>query len=171
MVFRFDEFELDPERLELRRAGVLDAGAPIALERGDMRALVREALKTGARLVVPAGVLGQARRGSARQAPLRALVKGPTTVVPALDKVLAEAVDVLCGTRLPPSCWHRRSPTRSSRASASSWTSRRPDSMPISAPACSGPFTGDMQLDLGTYLGVHGDESVATPLLGLSIRR
>jgi len=78
---------------------VLDAGALIAFERGDarMRALVREALKTGARLVVPAGALGQVWRGSARQAPLRALVKGPTTVVPALDQLLAEAAGVLCG--------------------------------------------------------------------------
>jgi predicted nucleic acid-binding protein len=78
---------------------VLDAGALIAFERGDarMRALVREALKDGARLVIPAGVLAQVWRGSARQAPLRALVKGPTTSVPALDEVLAEAAGVLCG--------------------------------------------------------------------------
>jgi hypothetical protein len=78
---------------------VLDTGALIAFERGDahMRALVREALKTSARVVIPAGVLGQAWRGAARQAPLRALVKGPTTVVPGLDQVLAEAAGVLCG--------------------------------------------------------------------------
>lgn len=81
------------------QAVVLDAGALIAFERGDarMRALVREALKTGVRLVIPAGVLGQVWRGAARQAPLRALVKGPTTIVPALDQVLAEAAGVLCG--------------------------------------------------------------------------
>jgi rRNA-processing protein FCF1 len=81
------------------QAVVLDTGALIAFERGDarIRALVREALRTGARLVIPAGVLGQAWRGTARQAPLRALVKGPTTVVPALDQVLAEAAGVLCG--------------------------------------------------------------------------
>jgi rRNA-processing protein FCF1 len=78
---------------------VLDTGALIAFERADakMRALVREALKTKARLVIPAGVLGQAWRGEARQASLRALVKGPTTVVPPLDQVLAEAAGVLCG--------------------------------------------------------------------------
>jgi rRNA-processing protein FCF1 len=53
---------------------VLDTGALIAFERGDakVRALVREALKTKARLVIPAGVLGQAWRGTARQVPLRA---------------------------------------------------------------------------------------------------
>jgi predicted nucleic acid-binding protein len=78
---------------------VLDTGALIAFERGDakMRALVREALKTRARLVIPAGVLGQAWRGVARQVPLRALVKMPTTTVPALDEILAEAAGVLCG--------------------------------------------------------------------------
>ena len=82
------------------RAIVLDAGALIAFERGDarMRALVRAVLDDGARLVIPSGVLGQVWRGSARQAPLRALVKGPTTAVPALDQVLAEAAGVLCGS-------------------------------------------------------------------------
>jgi malonyl CoA-acyl carrier protein transacylase len=62
-----------------------------------MRALVREALKQGARLVIPAGVLGQVWRGSGRQAPLGALVKGPTTSIPSLDQFLAEAAGVLCG--------------------------------------------------------------------------
>ena len=81
------------------RAVVLDAGALIAFERGDarMRALVREALAIGAPLTIPAGVLGQVWRGAARQAPIRALLKGPTTRVPALDEVLAEAAGVLCG--------------------------------------------------------------------------
>lgn len=52
---------------------VLDAGALIAFERGDarMRALVREAMKDGVRLVIPTGVLGQVRRGVARRAPPR----------------------------------------------------------------------------------------------------
>jgi hypothetical protein len=59
--------------------------------------LVREALKVGARLVIPSGVLGQVWRGAARQTPVRALVKEPTTIVPALDQVLAEAAGVLCG--------------------------------------------------------------------------
>ena len=78
---------------------VLDAGALIAFERGDarMRALVREALESDARLVIPAAVLGQVWRGSARQAPLRALVKGPTTTVPVLDQVLAEAAGSYAG--------------------------------------------------------------------------
>jgi len=81
------------------QAVVLDAGALIAFERGDarMRALVREALKAGAQLVIPAGALGQVWRGAARQAPLRALVKGPRSAVIALDQILAEAAGVLCG--------------------------------------------------------------------------
>jgi len=32
-------------------------------------------------------------------------------------------------------------------------------------------FTRDMQVDLGTYVGLHGDEPVATPFVGFSIRR
>jgi len=32
-------------------------------------------------------------------------------------------------------------------------------------------FTRDMQLDLGTYVGLGGAEPVATPFLGLSARR
>jgi rRNA-processing protein FCF1 len=78
---------------------VLDARALVAFERGDarVRALVREALRAGVRLVIPAAVLGQLWRGSPRQAPLRALIKGPTTTVPVLDQVLAEAAGVLCG--------------------------------------------------------------------------
>lgn len=81
------------------RTIVLDAGALIAFERGDarMRALVRGALAGGIHLCIPAGALGQVWRGAARQAPLRALLKGPTTVVPALDQVLAEAAGALCG--------------------------------------------------------------------------
>jgi predicted nucleic acid-binding protein len=81
------------------RAIVLDAGALIALERGDgrMRELVRQALAANVRLVVPAGVLGQVWRGAARQAPIRALLSGRTTSVPAFDQILAEAAGVLCG--------------------------------------------------------------------------
>ncbi len=81
------------------QAIVLDAGALVAFERADakMRALLRDALKSGVRLVVPAAVVGQVWRDGARQFPLRALLRGPTTVVPALDHLLAEACGVLCG--------------------------------------------------------------------------
>jgi hypothetical protein len=62
-----------------------------------MRALVRQALRQGARLIVPAAVLGQVWRDGGRQVVLRALLSGPTTEVPPLDRVLAEAAGVLCG--------------------------------------------------------------------------
>lgn len=80
-------------------AVVLDAGALIAFERADarVRALCREALRRGARLVVPAGVVGQVVRDPSRQVALRALLHGRTTEVPPLDRVLAEAAGVLCG--------------------------------------------------------------------------
>jgi hypothetical protein len=32
-------------------------------------------------------------------------------------------------------------------------------------------FTRDMQVDLGSYVGLHGDESTATPFVGISLRR
>jgi PIN domain nuclease of toxin-antitoxin system len=78
---------------------VLDAGALIALERGDarMRALCREAQVRSVRLVVPAGVVAQVIRDSARQVALRALLNSSTCQVPALDRALAEAAGSLCG--------------------------------------------------------------------------
>jgi hypothetical protein len=80
-------------------AVVLDAGALIAFERADprIRALLRESLRRSIPLIVPAGVLGQVWRDGARQVVLRALLAGPTTEVPALDRVLAEAAGILCG--------------------------------------------------------------------------
>lgn len=80
-------------------AVVLDAGALIAFERGDarMRALCRAAIRSGARFIVPAGVVGQVWRDGARQVPLAALLKAPTTTVPVLDGPLAEACGTLCG--------------------------------------------------------------------------
>ncbi len=80
-------------------AAVLDAGALIAFERADprMRALCREALRTGSRLVVPAGVLGQVWRDGVRQVALRALLVGETTSVPPLDQAMAQAAGILCG--------------------------------------------------------------------------
>jgi hypothetical protein len=81
------------------QAVVLDAGALVAFERADqrMRALLREAVRVGAPLIVPAGVVGQVFRNAARQVPLRALLNGPTSVVPPLDRALAEAAGTLCG--------------------------------------------------------------------------
>jgi len=81
------------------QAVVLDADALVAFERADqrMRALLREAIRVGAPLIVPVGVVGQVFRNAARQVPLRALLNGPTSVVPPLDRALAEAAGTLCG--------------------------------------------------------------------------
>jgi len=64
-----------------------------------MRALLREALRRGTRVIVPAGVLGQVWRDGGKQVVLRALLAGPTTEVPPLDRLLAEAAGILCGRR------------------------------------------------------------------------
>lgn len=77
----------------------LDSGALIALERADerIRALCREALRAGLRVLVPAPVLAQVWREGRRQAVLATLLKGRTTDVTGLDRELAEAAGVLCG--------------------------------------------------------------------------
>lgn len=83
----------------LTAAVVLDAGALIAFERADarMRALVREAISTDVRLVIPAGVVGQVWREPTKQVALGALLRAAATSVTPLDQVLAEAAGVLCG--------------------------------------------------------------------------
>jgi len=77
----------------------LDAGALIAVERGHprMQALIDEAVAAGATLAVPAGVLGQAWRGSPRQALLARFVRLPNVEVVPLDEAGAMAAGVLCG--------------------------------------------------------------------------
>ena len=62
-----------------------------------MRALCREALRTGCELIIPAGVVAQVVRDRARQVVVRALLSGPTSRVPPLDRTLAEASGALCG--------------------------------------------------------------------------
>ncbi len=61
-----------------------------------MEALLRLTRSRGTRIIVPAGVLAQVWGGSPRQAPLHLLLKRPTTEVPPLDRVLAEATGRLC---------------------------------------------------------------------------
>ena len=80
-------------------AVVLDVGALIAFERGDvrMRALCRRALVSGAQLVIPAGVVAQVFRDRGRQVALRALLTSVTSRVIPLDQPLAEAIGILCG--------------------------------------------------------------------------
>jgi hypothetical protein len=67
-----------------------------------MEALLRKAHQAKGRVVIPAGALAQVWSGDATQAPLHRLLKRSTTEVPALDRLLAEAVGRLCrrmGTR------------------------------------------------------------------------
>ncbi|MGH3821222.1 MAG: PIN domain-containing protein [Pseudonocardiaceae bacterium] len=76
----------------------LDTGALIALESGDpfLRALVRRAVENRVSLAIPAGVLAQAWRGSARQVRLAHLLRASITEVVALDRHAALAVGKLC---------------------------------------------------------------------------
>jgi predicted nucleic acid-binding protein len=77
----------------------LDTGALIAIDRGDRRlqALLDEAGAAGAELAVPAGVIAQAWRGSARQARLARFLALSTVTVVALDEPEARASGTLCG--------------------------------------------------------------------------
>ncbi|MGH9155245.1 MAG: PIN domain-containing protein [Acidimicrobiales bacterium] len=78
---------------------VLDAGALIAYERHDRRAvaIVNRALHHGDCLVVPAGVVAQVWRDGRRQARLARLLGSPLCEVVALDDHLARASGQLCG--------------------------------------------------------------------------
>lgn len=76
-------------------ASVLDAGALIAIDRGDrsvIRALLRQ--RKGA-VIVPAPVLAQVWRDGARQAWLARFVTANGTVVEPLDELSAKAVGVV----------------------------------------------------------------------------
>ncbi|MGH8930313.1 MAG: PIN domain-containing protein [Egibacteraceae bacterium] len=77
----------------------LDTGALIAIERADrrMQALLDEAGAIDASIAVPAGVIAQAWRGSARQARLARFLALPTVTAVALDEPEARAAGVLCG--------------------------------------------------------------------------
>ena len=81
-------------------AGVtLDAGALIAIERGRprMQALIDEAVAAGAEVAVPAAALGQAWRGTQRQALLARFLRLAIVDVVALDEPAARAAGVLGG--------------------------------------------------------------------------
>jgi len=76
-------------------AGItLDAGALIAVDRGDRRVLVllARAREVGARITIPATALAQAIRDPQRQVRLSRLLRQPTTDVVALDRVDATHV-------------------------------------------------------------------------------
>ncbi len=78
---------------------VLDAGALIAVERGDRRTLtVLEAVRRAGRgMVLPAGVVAQVWRGGARQARLARLLGARGVGVEALSHAGAKACGVVCG--------------------------------------------------------------------------
>lgn len=79
----------------------LDAGALIALERGDRRmiALLRQVLKEGRGFRVPAGVVGQAWRGGRRQVVLSRFLRGTEVHIVPLDERLARAAGELCAAK------------------------------------------------------------------------
>ena len=80
----------------------LDAGALIALEKGDRRmaVLVKRARETEARLALPAGALGQVWRDGARQVALaRLLADSEAVEVVPLDARAAKEAGQLCGVR------------------------------------------------------------------------
>jgi len=76
----------------------LDAGALIAIDRGDRRmiALVEEVLDSGGRFQVPVGALSQAWRNGQTQAKLARFVRGAEVQMVPLDEALARA----CGELL-----------------------------------------------------------------------
>jgi hypothetical protein len=78
---------------------VLDAGALIALERGDRdtAAVIEIALREHRAVLVPAGVVGQAWRGGGRQARLARVLNARDVLVEPLTDAGARAVGVLCG--------------------------------------------------------------------------
>ncbi|MGH9078821.1 MAG: PIN domain-containing protein [Acidimicrobiales bacterium] len=78
---------------------VLDAGALIAVERGerDTAAVIEVARQESRAVVVPAGVVGQVWRGGARQVRLARLLNARDVVVEPLTDAGARAAGVLCG--------------------------------------------------------------------------
>jgi predicted nucleic acid-binding protein len=78
---------------------VLDAGALIAVERGDRdtAAVIEVARQEDRTVVVPAGVVGQVWRGGGRQARLARLLNAHDVLVEPLTDTGARAAGVLCG--------------------------------------------------------------------------
>lgn len=74
-----------------------DAGALLALERGDRRvlALLARTAERRAKITVPAAALAQAARRPVTQVPLMRLLRQPTTATVPLDRVDALAVGQL----------------------------------------------------------------------------
>lgn len=79
----------------------LDAGALIALERGDRRVVgwLGEALREGIEIAIPAGALGQVFRDGSRQVRLARLILSDAVSIEPLDGEVAKRAGVLCGIR------------------------------------------------------------------------
>lgn len=79
---------------------VLDAGALIAVERGDRdtAAVIEVARQEDRLVIVPAGVVGQGWRGGGRQVRLGRLLNARDVLVEPLTDAGARAAGVLCGT-------------------------------------------------------------------------
>jgi len=77
---------------------VLDAGALIAIEKGDRKvlALCRIATLDGASVVIPAGVVAQVWRDGERQAHVARLVSAAGTIVEPLDLEVARLAGAYC---------------------------------------------------------------------------
>lgn len=78
---------------------VLDAGALIALDRGDKRmiALLQRALLQGRAFRVPAGVVGQVWRDGQGQVTLARFLRSEEVAIIPLDELLARSCGELCG--------------------------------------------------------------------------
>ena len=78
---------------------VLDAGALIALDRGDKRmiALLQRALTQGRAFRVPAGVVGQVWRDGRVQVTLSRFLRSEGVEIIPLDEQLARSCGELCG--------------------------------------------------------------------------
>lgn len=78
---------------------MLDAGALIAVERGDRdtAAVIEVARRQGRIVIVPAGVVGQVWRDGRRQARLARLLSARGVAVEPLSDTVARASGVLCG--------------------------------------------------------------------------
>ena len=78
---------------------VMDAGALIALDRGDKRmiALLQRALRQSRTFLVPAGVVGRAWRNGRVQVSLGRFLRSEEVEVVPLDEQLARSCGELCG--------------------------------------------------------------------------
>ena len=83
---------------------VLDAGALIALDRGDKRmiALLQRALVQGRAFRVPAGVVGQVWRDGRAQVTLARFLRSDEVAIIPLDEQLARSCGELCGATNSP---------------------------------------------------------------------